>query len=543
MPDNQTTAEARYAELERRRHFYLSQAERSALLTIPSLFPENSDQQDRSTPNDLPQPWQSFGAYATESLASKFLLTSFPPTQSFFRFEISEKEIADAIASGTEQQEVENLRLEIQKALASRERAINKEFEAGTYRVQLQEVFRQLLVAGNCLVYMPPEGGGLQVFNLGQYVVSRDPLGKLTELIVRECFHWTTLPEEVQNLAQNNPQNDLSSSNDDEIVAVYTHLKLDGKHHITYQEAFSQKIPGSESKFKIDKSPWLPLRFSQITGEHYGRGFIENYRGTLNSLDVLRRSIVENSAAAARTVFMVRPNGTTKVRTLQSTPNGGYVSGSADDVSVLRMDKQGDMGVAQATADGLIRELSFAFLLNSAIRRDAERVTAEEIREMARELEGASGGAYSVLSQELQLPIVSRLQALLERRGDIPAIPGDSVKPVVVTGLQAIGRSQELITVRELLSDLAAAASLNPQIVQFIDAHDLASKILMGHGVPEDGLLKTKEEVQAEMEAQQAAQTRANLIDSGMQAIPGVVENAANQMMNEGGATDGSEIQ
>ena len=51
--------------------------------------------------------------------------------------------------------------------------------------------------------------------------------------------------------------------------------------------------------------------------------------------------------------------------------------------------------------------MSYAFLLNTAIQRDAERVTAQEIRYMAQQLETAMGGIYSLLSQEFQLPLVT----------------------------------------------------------------------------------------------------------------------------------------
>ncbi|WP_416142518.1 portal protein [Escherichia coli] len=43
---------------------------------------------------------------------------------------------------------------------------------------------------------------------------------------------------------------------------------------------------------------------------------------------------------------------------------------------------------------------------NSAVQRTGERVTAEEIRYVASELEDTLGGVYSILSQELQLPLV-----------------------------------------------------------------------------------------------------------------------------------------
>lgn len=526
-----TNASARYGELVPDRQFYLTSAQNSARLTIPSVFPSNADQPRGNTPVDDPAPWQSFGGYATEALASKFLLTSFPPSSSFFRYEIAEKDIQEAIAAGDDAGEVENLRLEIQKALASRERAINKEFETGTYRVGLSEVFRHLIVCGNSLVSMPKEGGGLKVYHLGQYVVRRGMLGRVLEIVLRECYDYQGLPEEIQNLAGPAGMNSQPLS-DDEKVEVFTHIKLDGKYHTIYQEAFEQEVPGTRSRIKEDKSPWLALRFTQISGENYGRGFVETYRGALNSLNVLRRSIVENSAAAARTIFMVRPNGSTKVRALASAPNGAYITGHAEDVSVLRMDKGADLSISKDTANELIKELSSAFLLSASIRRDAERVTAEEIRAMARELEGASGGAWSVLAHELQLPIVKRMEAVLERRGDIKSLPGKSVQPVIITGLEAIGRTQDLQTLREVLADLAAAAQLTPEVIEHIDAADLAHKILIGHGLPTDTILLTKEEVMQKREQQQEQMQQQQLMEQASKAIPGVLNEGAARAMD-----------
>ena len=52
--------------------------------------------------------------------------------------------------------------------------------------------------------------------------------------------------------------------------------------------------------------------------------------------------------------------------------------GDANDVSTLQLQKFNDFRVAQETIRTLTERLSYAFLNNSAIRRDAERVTAEE---------------------------------------------------------------------------------------------------------------------------------------------------------------------
>jgi hypothetical protein len=356
-------------------------------------------------------------------------------------------------------------------------------------------------------------------------------MGRVLEIVLRETYDWQGLPQEIKDLSS--PMKPAQDMSDDEKIDVYTHIRLEKKRHVIYQEAFEQEVPGTRSKLKEEKSPWLALRFTQISGESYGRGFVETYRGALNSLNVLRRSIVENAAAAARTIFLVRPNSSTKIRTLASAPNGAYISGSAEDVSVLRVDKQADLAIAKDTAGELIKELSSAFLLSASIRRDAERVTAEEIRAMARELEGASGGAWSVLAHELQLPVVKRIEAILERKGDIQSLPGNSVQPVIITGLQAIGRTQDLQTLREVLADLSVAAQLNPEIVEYIDAADLASKILIGHGIPTDTILKTKEEVTEMRQAQQQEMQRQQMMAQASKAIPGVIGEGAGLAMAE----------
>lgn len=68
------------------------------------------------------------------------------------------------------------------------------------------------------------------------------------------------------------------------------------------------------------------------------------------------------------------------------------------------------------TADAIESRLSYAFMLNSAVQRSGERVTAEEIRYVANELEDTLGGIYSILSQELQLPLANTLLNILSKR-------------------------------------------------------------------------------------------------------------------------------
>src|SRR3546814_9435028 len=92
--------------------------------------------------------------------------------------------------------------------------------------------------------------------------------------------------------------------------------------------------------------------------------------------------------------------------------------------------------VASQVAERLELRLSHAFMLQSGTVRNAERVTAEEIRAMAQELENVLGGVYTVLSAEFQLPLIRRIPYVLIRQGEAPEMP-KTVVPTVVTGFEA----------------------------------------------------------------------------------------------------------
>ena len=62
---------------------------------------------------------------------------------------------------------------------------------------------------------------------------------------------------------------------------------------------------------------------------------------------------------------------------------------------------------------------------------------------MAEDLEQALGGIYSILSQEFQLPYVMRKMAIMEKNKKLPKLPKSSIRPSIVTGLEALGRGND----------------------------------------------------------------------------------------------------
>lgn len=505
-----------YAACEADRNAYLRRARDSAGLTIPFLVPPDSS----SGGEDYPTPYQSIGARGVNNLSSKLLLALLPPNSPFFRLVIDKFELRKA-----GEQDDPELQTEIEKALSEVERAVQSEVETSAVRVGVFEALKQLIVAGNVLLYVPDKGG-LRVFNLDRYICKRDPMGNMQSLIIRESVDPDVLPTSVREAVEAAGQ-ELGESvggSTQKSVEVYTAVYRQEKKWVVRQEVADINIDSAQGEYALDKNPWMPLRFTRIENENYGRGFIEEYMGDLRSLEGLTQAIVEASAAAAKVLFLVNPNGTTRPRTLASSPNGSIVQGNAQDVTVLQLEKYADLRVAQETVDQIRERLGFAFLMNSSVQRSGERVTAEEIRFMAQELEDVLGGVYSILSQEFQMPLVNRLMDRMSKAGRLPKLPKKIIKTTIVTGLEALGRGHDLNKLDSFVGGVQQL--IGPEeFSKYVNTGNYLKRRATALGIDVDGLVRTDEEVQAAAAEQQQQQMQ--------QQIAPNMANAAGKMAQE----------
>ena len=237
-----------------------------------------------------------------------------------------------------------------------------------------------------------PEEGGMRVFRIDRFVIERDPMGNVLYIATKETLSYEALDDEIKEVIQHpNP----STKGAMDSVNLFTAICRYGDKWLVKQDINGTLLPKTGGMLPLDKSPYIPLRFSRIDGESYGRGYVEEYLGDLQSLESLTKAIVEGSAAAAKVLFLINPNGTTRPKTLSESPNGAIVQGNAQDVSTLQLNKFNDFRVAAETINQIKDRLGQSFLLTSSSIRNAERVTAEEVRMISMELESALGGLYS----------------------------------------------------------------------------------------------------------------------------------------------------
>lgn len=512
MAKNQTgqereSAKAIYTRLESDRNPYTKRAERCAEYTIPSLFPKSSS----GASTEFKTPYQALGARGVNNLTAKILLAIMPPNTSFFRLDVSAEE-----KGKLEKVQLPDVLSKVQYALSQREQVIMRYLETNQFRVTIGEGIKQLLIAGNYLFYLPPAEGGIKGYRLNNYVLERDGLGKVFTIVALDHLSFASLPVELQNLvSQKSPRKPSDK------IEIYTHVYLEDGFYYSLQEVEGLVVPGSEQKYPEDKSPWIPIRMVKVDGEDYGRGYVEEQLGDLVSAEGLSKAIIEYSAVCSRIIYLVKPSGQTSARKVANAKTGDFITGRREDIEALTIDKYNDFQVAKATLDSLRSDLSLAFLLNSAVQRNAERVTAEEIKYVARELEDTLGGIYSILSQELQLPLVRRIIVQLQSMGFLEEFPKGSIEPSITTGLEALGRGHDLDKLNQFLQYLTQI----PGATEYMNVGGLLQTVATSLSINMNGLVRTDEEVQ-QMRQEQAQQAMAQ------QVIPQVTQGAVDSAKN-----------
>ena len=478
---------------------FLDRAEDASRLTIPQLYPEITEDTHYT---DYATPYQSLGARGVNNLANKMILSLFPPATAFFKLGMNDLAREQAgVSEG-----------DLQTAMYKIEKAIVDEMEVSQLRASLVEILKQGAVGGSAILHIPDEGEP-KFYNLNEFVIKRSKSGKVLKIIIQEHVNALELDKDIIDQLEELDDKEKEGKKD---LKVYTIIKLceDRKYHVI-QEIKGVKIKGSRGSYKEKELPYVFVPFVDRK-EDYGRSYVEDFIGDLQSYEGLRQAILEASSEAARLIYLVRPNAIITPKNLEKARSGDVLLGNPDDVAVLQADKRLDVSMAQQEAEVLRTDLATAFLLDSAVRRNAERVTAEEIRRVSQELEVALGGIYSTLANVLQEPLVTLYLKRLVKKGFIKNILKDNIDLEITTGSAALGRGSEFRALQEFAS--FAVNMLGESAGQFLNMSEFLSRAAYSLDVNTGELVKTQEQVQAEAELQQQQQLEQQAVGPSINA-------------------------
>lgn len=424
----QDTAKSRYDHLRTARQPFLDRARDASTLTIPSLIPPEG----HNAASRLPEPNQGLGARLVVHLASYFTSALLPPGRVSFRLGVSPEVLLKASKQAVPP--------EVEAQLSLIERIPHAEIERRGWRAPTNVSLQHLLVGGNVMEHMLPNNT-IMAYPLDRYVVVRDPAGKLIEFIIEDLLDTAALDDDLKALvAQPEATPGIHR------VCLFTWGRLlDGVWEV-HQEIEDKRIPGRDGKYRPDVLPYFALRWSMVAGEDYGRGKVEEHIADLRTFDGLSKSIRDGAAMASRNVTLIRPNAAAGInlrRKLSAANNGDFVVGNPEDVTMLQFQNIGGLQVVQAELAALKQELGAAFMQTSSVIRNAERVTADEVRRVSQELDSVQGGAYSMLSVDMMQARIDRLIWQMQSNGQLPQWPEKTVSTMILTGLEAMGREAD----------------------------------------------------------------------------------------------------
>lgn len=478
--------------------------ERYASFTLPRLYTKESWNEES---DELSWDWQSLGGQAVNHVVNKLMLALFAPSRPFMRLQATPKFLAKLPAEVKPE--------DIESILSSAENEAVKKLDAiPNARSRLYLVLAYLVVLGNTMIRLPDsDNEAPEVFNLHRYIVRRTGLGKVKTIVIRDCLRFGELETEVQEAVKASSEG--YRYQEDTKVELFRRVQLNDRGGYELDQALDDiPLPDefSASWKDEDELPYRVLTWNLKDRNHYGTGLVEDYNADFAGLSTLSEATIKAAILSSEFRWLVNPGGQTKVEDLENSENGAALPGLKDDISLVLSNKGAEIQVIDGVAQEFIRRIGRGFLMNSAVTRSAERVTAEEIRLQAQELETSFGGTYTTVAGDLQRPLAKWLLRAIKLR-----VSNQDIETTIVTGLAALSRAGDLDNLRGAMGDVMQTAQAR-QFLPHIKWDAVDASIFQGWGLSVGKYIKPPEQVQKEQQEAQQAQVNQQAAVAGAEA-------------------------
>lgn len=523
-----------YQALDNNRKTLLTRWREYAALCFPGSLPWEGQYET----SELPVPFSSATARGLNRLCSRLATTLVPLNgMPFFNIEIEDAEPTEGVDPTEEQ-----------KALSRIERRVMRKLGTTNFRSALHATLLQSAITGNSLMQAHPNYQ-YSVHRVDRWVIRRRPDGTWYDLIICTPVDKSMLPQMLldagftnQELSPNYPL--VRGGLYDPCSCIYTRVINDSKGGCDISVEYDKQDISSKLSDKrplgghFPICPYFPTRWNMVAGENWGRGLVEENAGDIRALEAMSEALLDSIAANAEYRWGVNPAGLTEIHDLQESENGSFVPAVKDDVFAIQLGNQAQVTAAQASCRMKEEVLGQVFLLNSVVQPTGERVTAEQVRVIAEELEQGISGVFSESARELLIPVTRQvlyamaLDSLLVPVED-PAAQSlkeelskpDSLLAIKIkTGLESLSREIEGGKVDAILDKVS---QLPPQGQEVIVWPGLMNRWISSKGLETKGLVYTVEELNQQRAQQQQAATQQAASQQAIQTGGAIAENAA----------------
>lgn len=513
-----------WADMDREKGDLEDRSEAYARWTIPSICLPND-----ANINNYEQEKGSvdIGTQVVNHLANRIVDLLFPVNRPFFTMAMTpetELKLSQEMDSEQKGQFME----QVTEATTRLEKIAMRGLDLTHYRPVAIQAAKHLIITGNAAIRRMKSGKRVE-YGIKRFGCRRNIEGEPIEVMFHDMKRLDTFTE-AEQAKITEPRANSGLKHDDE-VTLLTYYKREGKRWVITQEAEGQPVGGTTYQ-TVEDSDIIVLAWTLATGEHYGRGAVEDNAVIFHKLDVTGEAVLDLMAIICDVKFLVRPGSplAVSIADLANSNRGSYHVGNDGDVTVPEYGKRGDLNVMLGQIDNWEAKLSKIFLMSSV--RDAERVTAEEIRLIASELESSFGGLYSRLAVSWQQREANYALSGVDINKTLGAELSNMFEVVVTTGIESLSREGQLDNLRMAIGDMQMLDAVPEELRGTIDPLRFARYVFSNRYVDINLFLKSQQQMEAEA---QAAQQREQQV---MQAQAGakVAEHAGKAAIDQGGS-------
>lgn len=494
----------------------LNAARECSALTDPGTLPAESHCEG----DDLPKTFQSIGSLGLANMEGKFNASLFPPDFPFFDLDLAPESLYDPAIPDELKDKVRQrlflLKLQIIATLESANVVNPNRYSGMGFRSHKRNVINSTLVTGEALEHIDDEYR-FRMFRRDQYVTRRDQCGNVLYHTIREIKDPCTLKEgEFAKSGLNYTEIKAKPVNERE-KELFTKVEW---QHETKKWTITQELNGQTvNEFDEEYSPYFSTTFRLVSGEHYGRGYIEKLAPDLRTLNELEVRRLDMLAAASRVNPIIDYASQVRAEDL-AKPNGRpirckVVGGVAQDIGFFGYPNVREFQMLTQGIQEKYTSLGRSFLLESQSVPQQDRVTRYQVFRIAQEIEGITGGFYVPVAEQQQVPLVRRVLWQMKRDKLVNInLPPRAVRIEAYTGAAALARANRA---QDVLEYATVAAQLGDTALAKLNMGVVMDVLARYKNINEPGMVKSDEQIAKEnqqaMEMAAKAQAMGKAID------------------------------
>ena len=455
--------------------------------TLPWIFRENADLGEyNDTLNSRLPRFIDIGPHLVNSLSSSIVDLMFPNDRPFFTPKLS-KDFKKSLGDSYEQKKGE-----INTKLKLLQDAAIEEFDLTEYRPKALSAVKLMMVTGNALILREKteyDEDVVMVRNMHNYCIERDQASKPSRIMTCDIKKFRNLPDEYKTVLDKEKQH-----NGDEDIRCYQLFERYSQKMWLHIKGVEKHIL-SERRVNRKDLGLIPLSWHMPENLSYSPGLVQDHNVLFTDLYNTNSSLHKLRQIIQQTRVAVDPASGMTTEDWYSSEDGDTLAVHPDAIKGI------DLGLwqqyQQLTEDSerIKRTLYQIFLYDLGLRRDGERVTAEEIRYFAFQLQKTNSELYSTLTKIWLKQEAEYLLKNFDTELDIE----------ITTGIENLSREGQLTALVKSFQELGLMANLPENVLGVINPQRLTEFVLRNNYVPYQEFVYTDDELK-QIRAQQEEQ-------------------------------------